>query len=128
MCTCSLRTGRTQTHTHAHSIVPGHRSNARQGWTKEPVRCITPPEILADWAANYTAGAGGGGPNGKRAGGPKHRRPHVLKVDVEGHDYQVLMGFFLDSTPVADLPLMVEFEAKSIEKQFPEVKDRMERM
>jgi hypothetical protein len=47
-------------------------------------------------------------------------------VDVEGHDYEVLMSFMLDDTPVADLPLMIEFEAKSIAEKFPLAKARME--
>lgn len=42
--------------------------------------------------------------------GKKRRRPHVLKIDVEGHDYLVLMGFLLDATPVTELPLLIEFE------------------
>jgi Methyltransferase FkbM domain len=92
------------------------------------VRCITPPEILAEWAANSTTQSGPANRRNKKSAGPKRRRPHVLKIDVEGHDYQVLMGFLLDSTPIADLPLLIEFEAKSIEKHFPEVKDRLERM
>ena len=41
------------------------------------------------------------------------RRPHVLKIVVEGHDYAVLMGFLLDSTPVTDLPLLIEFEVSA---------------
>jgi hypothetical protein len=41
-------------------------------------------------------------------------RPHVLKVDVEGHDYQVLMSFLNDDMPSVALPLLISFEAKSI--------------
>lgn len=40
----------------------------------------------------------------------KKRRPHVLKIDVEGADYAVLTGFIKDSTLVSDLPLMILFE------------------
>ena len=42
----------------------------------------------------------------------RKRRPHILKIDVEGHDYEVLMSFVLDSTPVSDLPLLIEFEVR----------------
>lgn len=54
------------------------------------------------------------------------RRPHILKIDVEGHDFQVLMSFFRWDTPVSQLPLLVEFEAKSIAKNFPKAKERLE--
>jgi hypothetical protein len=49
-----------------------------------------------------------------------------LKIDVEGHDYDVLMGFLRSDTPVNELPLIVEFEAKSIGKKYPQAKSRME--
>lgn len=56
----------------------------------------------------------------------KLRRPHILKIDVEGHDYDVLMGFLRHDTPVTELPLIIDFEAKSIAKKFPLAKERME--
>ena len=37
------------------------------------------------------------------------------------------MGFLLDETPVQDLPLLVEFEAKSIAKKYPAAKAHMEK-
>ena len=120
------------------SIVPSHRSHAREGWTKEAVRCITAGEVLTEWTAassgakdgdlsesetpeetttpvpgrskeEATAAAAAAGKKKKRV---RRRRPHVLKIDVEGHDYDVLMSFVMDDTPVQDLPLMIEFEAK----------------
>jgi hypothetical protein len=54
-------------------------------------------------------------------------RPHVLKVDVEGHDYEVLSGFLADDVPTAELPLLVSFEAKSIKKNFELLKNQMEK-
>lgn len=36
------------------------------------------------------------------------------------------MSFLLDSTPIRELPLLVEFEAKSIAEKFPAAKARME--
>eukprot|EP01031_Cornospumella_fuschlensis_P032727 gene32727-39565_t len=67
--------------------------------------------------------AEGAGGRGKRS-----RRPHILKIDVEGHDYEVLMGFMAEDAPVSSLPLIVAFEAKSIAKKFPKVKARMEQL
>jgi hypothetical protein len=112
------------------SIVPKHRSHAREGWVKEEVKCVTAADVLSEWtvatagagadgdsggggggggggagAANADAGAGGDGDKGTKAAPTKRkrarrRRPHVLKIDVEGHDYDVLMSFVLDDTPV----------------------------
>ena len=83
------------------------------GWVAEFVRCLTAPDILADWAADVNrrsaptenslaleeGGEGGDGADGDGDGKRKRRRKrgpqmkrvrlHVLKVDVEGHDYQV---------------------------------------
>ena len=84
------------------------------GWVAEYTRCVSGPEILQDWtdALNHrsfpTAEAaaadkevpeedaveGEEGAKKKRKGrkgGGKMRmlRPHVLKVDVEGHDFEV---------------------------------------
>eukprot|EP01031_Cornospumella_fuschlensis_P032060 gene32060-38769_t len=67
-----------------------------------------------------------GGAAGSR--GKRSRRPHILKIDVEGHDYEVLMGFMAEDAPVSSLPLIVAFEAKSIAKKFPKVKARMEQL
>ena len=52
-------------------------------------------------------------------------RPHVLKVDVEGHDYDVLMGFLGDNMLQTMLPLMINFEAKSISTKFDLLKQSM---
>ena len=66
------------------------------GWVAEFTRCVSGPEILQDWtdALNHqTAPADGEGQEGekkrKRGGMIRKLRPHVLKVDVEGHDYDV---------------------------------------
>ena len=62
-----------------------------------------------------------------RSGRVKRRRPHVIKIDAEGHDYEVLSSFVLDENiPRADLPLLVDFEAKSIKKHFDKAKATME--
>jgi hypothetical protein len=56
------------------------------------------------------------------------RRPHILKIDVEGHDFDVLMGFLTLETPASELPLIIAFEAKSIAKKYPIAKERMEEL
>ena len=38
---------------------------------------------------------------------------------------QVLMGFLRPDTPLDELPLLIDFEAKSIAKQFPLAQERM---
>lgn len=130
------------------SIVPQHRNHARREWTLETVRCITAKEILRDWAA---VSAGSALASSTAATDPtaavsttallatvdvkspqelvkktKLRRPHILKIDVEGHDFDVLMSFLRHDTPVNELPLIIDFEAKSIAKKYPLAKERME--
>lgn len=58
----------------------------------------------------------------------KKRRPHVLKIDVEGHDYEVLMSFMDGNVKLSELPLLIDFEAKSIAKKYPLAVANMERM
>jgi hypothetical protein len=36
------------------------------------------------------------------------------------------MGFLRPDTPLEELPLLIDFEAKSIAKKFPLAKERME--
>lgn len=45
---------------------------------------------------------------------------------MEGHDFDVLMSFLSHDTPPSQLPLIVDFEAKSIAKKYPLAKERME--
>jgi hypothetical protein len=42
--------------------------------------------------------------------------------------WQVLMGFLREDAPLDELPLLVDFEAKSIAKKFPLAKARMEQL
>lgn len=100
------------------SILPKHRNHARPDWITEEVRCVTPTDIMKDW--NEYLNVNGTTLAGKVMRGSKQRRRriHVLKIDVEGHDFEVLMGFFQDGTPPGELPLMINFEAKSINKKF----------
>lgn len=95
-----------------------------QNWNAEDVRCMTAADILDDWtnATKVAIAQGGQKRGGKRRKkeneGGHRRRPHVLKIDAEGHDYQVLMGFVKESVPVHELPLLISFEAKSIRLHF----------
>ncbi len=77
--------------------------------------------MLTDWAGSSASNAASA-PTAKKP----IRRPHILKIDVEGHDYEVLMGFLRPDTPPEELPLIIDFEAKSIAKKYPEAKARME--
>lgn len=68
------------------AVVPYDKLDrpAMGGWIFEFVRCVNGPEILKDWAMALASKEGS--TYGK---GPARIRPHILKVDVEGHDYQV---------------------------------------
>jgi hypothetical protein len=93
------------------AVVPLTKLNNKMtgGWIAEFTRCVSGPEILQDWtdALNHqTRPASGaleseadavvadgeekkGGRRKKKGGMIRKLRPHVLKVDVEGHDYDV---------------------------------------
>ena len=114
------------------SIVPKNRAHARPDWTLEEVRCVTAKDILMDWAITPKFRKN---PEKKLRERNSHgqlivrkRRPHVLKIDVEGHDHEVLMSFVNEKTPAAELPLMIMFEAKSVGKHFPAAKAEMEKV
>eukprot|EP01038_Epipyxis_sp_PR26KG_P004820 gene4820-6755_t len=93
------------------------------GWTAEFVRCVTGSDILEDWAAATSRNVN----PSKRQKVPKKMRAHVLKIDAEGHDYDVLMSFLPDDVPNNELPLLINFEAKSIAEKFPLAKSNMEK-
>ena len=110
------------------SIVPEHRIAKAQAqgkelrarakdWKLESVRCLTASDILTEWG-NVTSDSAARVKARSKGRAPRRRRPHVLKIDVEGHDYDVLMSFVRD-VPNNDLPLLIEFEAKSIGPKFP---------
>eukprot|EP01032_Pedospumella_encystans_P014682 gene14682-16844_t len=119
------------------SILPENRDHARKEWTTEEVRCVTPSDVLSDWSSQTKKGGlvskqqqDMNGEIVASAGGKvkKRRRPHVLKIDVEGHDFEVLTGFLRLDTPLEELPLLIDFEAKSIAKKYPLAKERMEQL
>lgn len=97
------------------AVVPVNKLDrpATGGWTFEYVRCVHGPMILQDWAMAVTTKQP---PQDAGRKTLRKIRPHILKVDVEGHDYDVLMGFLSDDVPKSDLPLLISFEAKSIMK------------
>jgi len=111
------------------STNPKARNYPRRDWTTEEVRCVTATDILREWSASSRNGTAvdKGAARAKERRGAKKRRPHVLKIDVEGHDFEVLMGFLNDKAMIREygLPLLIDFEAKSIAKKFPKARDRM---
>lgn len=68
------------------SVVPYDKLDrpASGGWIFEHVRCVNGQEIMESWAKYLTSKD-----DGNRGIYPKKMRPHILKVDVEGHDYEV---------------------------------------
>lgn len=61
------------------------------GWTSESVRCVTGSDILVDWAAASSKNMKLVG-RGKKNAGLNKMRAHVLKIDAEGHDFDVRMA------------------------------------
>lgn len=108
------------------SIVPKTRDHARPEWMLEEVACLTAPEILLQWAESTSTHKQKNKEKRNKNKKTKKRRPHILKIDAEGHDYEVLMGFVGPDTPVQELPLLIEFEAKSIGPKFPTAKANLE--
>lgn len=104
------------------SIVPFDKLDrpASGGWIFEYVPCVNGQKILQNWT--YALGLAEPGDSESRV----RLRPHVLKVDVEGHDYEVLMGFLHDGIPNAALPLLISFEAKSILKHFDSLRAHLQ--
>jgi len=105
------------------SILPENRKTARKDWMVEEVKCVTPDDICEDWTKNVLESDPAANIGRKKN---KKMRIHVLKIDVEGHDFDVLMGFMKKDAIPAELPIMINFEAKSIAKKYPAAKERME--
>lgn len=106
------------------SIVPFDKLDrpATGGWIFEYVPCVNGQIILQNWTESL--GISSSSATGKSR---MRLRPHVLKVDVEGHDYEVLMGFLHDGLPNLALPLLISFEAKSIMTKMPQLKGHLEK-
>lgn len=74
------------------SIVPIDKLDrpATGGWTFEMTRCVNGPDILADWASTLFKRHKATNVNENAVFSKVSRiRPHILKVDVEGHDFEV---------------------------------------
>ena len=90
------------------------------GWKAESVRCMRGSEVTKEWAEVVSRRPAGS----RRKPSKSHikRRPHVLKIDAEGFDYQVLSSFLLDDTTNAELPLLINYEAKTMFANYPLVR------
>jgi len=114
------------------SIKPKGRTHARPDWVLEEVRCVTATDVLMDWALSPKFRKSPEkklrSVNSKGQTIVRKRRPHVLKIDVEGHDHEVLMSFVNKDTPLMELPLLIQFEAKSIGEHFPAAKEEMQKV
>jgi hypothetical protein len=69
------------------SIVPANRDHARPEWTLEEVACVTAADVIDRWTAAQNKIEEQAGKRKKT----KRMRPPVLKIDVEGHDYEVCL-------------------------------------
>lgn len=92
-------------------LLPEVAQKDRANWAIEQVRCVTGADVLREWTTSlYSA----------KMAQRQRFRPHVLKIDAEGHDYEVLVSFI---EPMNDfqLPLLIDFEAKSLLDKYPKV-------
>ena len=79
-------------------------SKLDKNWKTEEVKCITSSQVLTEWAeimskekaaaaassaALIKSNSGRRRKHANKDRAPVRRRPHVLKIDAEGHDYQV---------------------------------------
>jgi hypothetical protein len=89
-------------------LLPEAAQADRKSWALEEVRCVTGNTILTEWATSLYS---------KKMAEKNRFRPHVLKVDAEGHDYEVLMSFIQPLNKL-QLPLLIDFEAKSLQDNY----------
>ena len=117
------------------AIRPDGKPRLPNGWRTEEVPCMRGSEILQKWAVEVnrhtmdkgktnvtTDNSSNRVVKGRKKGlkGSAKRRPHVLKIDAEGFDYQVLSSFLQKfDTTNAELPLLVNYEAKSMNENYP---------
>ena len=106
-------------------IRPDGKPRLPTGWKAESVRCMRGSEVTKEWAEVVSRR-----PAGKRRKPAKSnikRRPHILKIDAEGFDYQVLSSFLLNDTTNAELPLLINYEAKTMFANYPLAVEALER-
>lgn len=108
-----------QTATLSERVIEGMKEDIRKRRTffkflHEEVMCLEGDQVVNEWKnfidANTTM------PNNTNID-PHPFRPHILKVDAEGHDYEILYSFFHRalSDPSVSLPLILQFESKLFE-------------
>lgn len=93
-------------------------------WRVEDVRCITGVQVIEEWSkltkkVNPKRAKKGG--NNIKA--TQKKRPHILKVDAEGFDAQVLTSFLPDGIKNSELPLLINFEAKTMNERYEGVRE-----
>lgn len=111
-------------------IKPKSQKKTKKEWVDEVVTCVTGPEVLGIWTKvtrgkdhkDVQTGYQFNSPsstvnNGEIQTSLRRRRPHILKIDVEGHDFVVLSSF-LNTTNTNELPLLISYEAKSLYEKF----------
>lgn len=103
------------------SIVQPGQALKTDRWKLEQVKCSTPAEIMSTWST-YLLNRLKSGAKRKR-----NQRVHVLKIDAEGHDYKVLKGFMDENVPASELPLIISYEAKSMDENLPVIREIMEK-
>ena len=116
-------------------IRPDGKPRLPTGWKAEHVRCMRGSEVTKEWAdvVNQRQSSGKKRKPTKAAKAAKaakantKRRPHILKVDAEGFDYQVLSSFLLNDTTNAELPLLINYEAKTMLANYPLAVEALQR-
>lgn len=91
-------------------LLPKGAQEDRANWLTEDVRCVTGGDVIREWATVLY---------NEKLAARNILRPHVLKIDAEGHDYEVLMSFVSPDISDAQLPLLIDFEAKSLNENYP---------
>jgi hypothetical protein len=81
-------------------------------WKVEQVKCMTGVDVVDEWTKATRPG------NANNNGKMSRKRVHVLKIDAEGFDYQVLASFLPADIKRVELPVMINFEAKSMKENY----------
>ena len=85
-------------------------------WKVEDVRCMTGVDVINEWSkATKKANPK---KKQKEYKASQKKRVHILKIDAEGFDFEVLASFFPKTYVNSDLPLMINFEAKSMKDKY----------
>ena len=82
-------------------------------WKVEQVKCMSGVDVIDEWT-KATRPSNVNNTSGKMM----RKRVHVLKIDAEGFDYQVLASFLPADIKRVELPVMINFEAKSMKENY----------